>query len=181
MTGLPWTGLRKAGWFLGQRNNPRFQLLFLNPLDHFPQIFYFYRNFQTMNDQLIKLFLRLSLAAGFLSAVADRLGFWPKAASVWGNWDSFVKYTGQLLFFLPPRLANPAAILATALEVLLGVALLIGFRLRYTALLSALLMLSFAFSMILALGIKAPLDYSVFTGAAAALALSRMKTKFLEF
>lgn len=133
-----------------------------------------------MKQQIIQLFLRLSLAGSFLSAVADRLGYWPKDISAWGNWESFVKYTGQLMSFLPQPAINFAAVSATALEVVLGIFLIIGFKLKWTALASGILLLVFALSMVAALGIKAPLDYSVFTGAAASFALSQMKIKFLE-
>ena len=46
--------------------------------------------------EYIKLFLLVSLAAGFLSAVADRFVFWPIEVSAWGPWDSFVAYTSVL-------------------------------------------------------------------------------------
>lgn len=48
------------------------------------------------------LALRLALAAGFLSAMADRLGFWgrPGAAGVaWGDWARFITYTSRLNWF----------------------------------------------------------------------------------
>lgn len=119
--------------------------------------------------------LRLALAASFLSAVADRLGLWgPPGGKLvaWGAWQPFVDYTGVLLFYLPHTFVAWAAVAATVAEVALAVWLLIGWRLRLAAHASAALLLSFAFSMVLALGVKAPLDYSVFTAAAAALALA---------
>ncbi len=124
-------------------------------------------------------FLRLSLAAAFLSAGVDRLGWWgpPGAPDVaWGAWAPFVEYTGQLLWFLPGSWINAFAITATVAEIGLGVWLVIGIRLKEAALASAALLMSFALSMTLALGIKAPLNYSVFTAAAAALALAAMAT-----
>ena len=51
------------------------------------------------------IFLRLALAAGFLSAVADRFGLWgpPGTPGVaWGGFDRFLAYTGKLLWYLPP-------------------------------------------------------------------------------
>jgi len=60
---------------------------------------------------------------------------------------------------------------ATAAELLLGLGLLIGWQLRWVSLASALLLLSFGLTMLLALGPKAPLDYSVFTAACAAFLL----------
>ncbi len=119
--------------------------------------------------------LRIALAVGFLSAVADRFGLWgaPGAAGVaWGAWEPFVAYTAKLNFFVPSSVAAILAILATAAEIILAVALIIGFRLRETALASAILLLLFALTMSLSGGVKGPLDYSVFTAAAAALLLA---------
>lgn len=118
--------------------------------------------------------LRLSLATAFLSAVADRFGLCgpPGAANVaWGAWQPFVDYTGTLLFYLPQAVVQVAAISATVAESVLGIWLLLGWRLRVAAFASAALLLVFALAMVLALGVKAPLNYSVFSAAAAALAL----------
>jgi hypothetical protein len=45
------------------------------------------------SNQHIKLFLRLALSFSFLSAVADRFGWWLAQITVWGNWENFVAYT----------------------------------------------------------------------------------------
>lgn len=116
-------------------------------------------------------FLRLTLAITMLSAVADRFGFWG-ANATWGNWDNFETYTAQLTSFLPPVLSKMAAYTATFLEILLPVLLLFGFRLRWTAMATGVLLLLFALTMSIALGIKAPLDYSVWIGSAAAFLLA---------
>lgn len=118
-----------------------------------------------------QVFLRLALAVTMLSAVADRFGFWGKN-SAWGNWANFEKYTAQLTFFLPAALSKMAAYTATFLEILLPVLLLFGFKLRWTAMATGVLLLLFALSMSIALGIKAPLDYSVWIGSAAAFLLA---------
>lgn len=47
-------------------------------------------------NHVIKLFLRLAISMGFLSAVADRFGLWSPEVSAWGNWDNFMAGTGQL-------------------------------------------------------------------------------------
>ena len=62
--------------------------------------------------------------------------------------------------------------MATAAEALLGVALLLGVFPRPVAWASATLLALFVAAMTVSFGIKAPLNYSVFVGAAAALALS---------
>jgi putative oxidoreductase len=121
--------------------------------------------------------LRIALSTAFLSAVADRFGLCggPGANNVaWGAWQPFVDYTGTLLFFLPPALVYMAAIAATAAEVTLGIWLLTGWQSRLAALVSAWLLLSFGVSMVIALGWKAPMNYSVFTAMAAALALAAL-------
>jgi thiosulfate dehydrogenase [quinone] large subunit len=133
-----------------------------------------------MNSKLVKLFLRLAISAGFLSAVADRFGLWSKENSVWGNWENFLAYTKVLNPMIPEPLISPVGFIATALEIIFPVFLLIGFKTELFAKLSGCLLLLFGFSMILSVGIKAPLDYSVFTGAAACFALSLLKEKYLE-
>lgn len=118
--------------------------------------------------------LRIALATAFLSAVADRFGVWgpPGGENVaWGAWTPFVDYTEVLLPFLPKGLVSLSAILATAAEVVLGLWLLTPWQSRLAAFASAALLLVFALSMVLALGVKAPLNYSVFTAAAAAFLL----------
>ena len=133
-----------------------------------------------MNQYLVKLFLRLALALGFLSAVADRFGFYPAEISVWGTWQSFVDYTGLINPWLPTSLVSSAAITATIAEVVFGLALLIGFRTELFAKLSGILLLIFALAMTFSLSAKAPLDYSVYAAAAAAFALGTMNKKYLE-
>lgn len=119
-------------------------------------------------------FLRVALAAAFLSAVADRLGLWGAPGDpgvAWGAWDPFVAYTGTLNWFLPAALVPVVAWAATIAEVVCAVGLLVGWRLRWFALASGALLLSFALAMTLEGGPKGPLDYSVFTAAAGAFYL----------
>jgi putative oxidoreductase len=119
--------------------------------------------------------LRWALAVTFLSAVANRFGLWgpPGTANVsWGDWSHFVAYTAKVNSFLPGIVAPALAVMATAAEALLGVALLLGVFLRPVAWATATLLALFAGAMILSFGIKAPLNYSVFVDAAAALVLS---------
>lgn len=117
------------------------------------------------------LFLRLALAVTMLSAVADRLGFWG-ANAAWGNWENFEKYTAALTFFLPPLLSKCAAYAATFLEIALSILLILGYRLKASANITGVLLLIFALSMSISLGVKAPLDYSVWVGSSAAFMLA---------
>ena len=122
-------------------------------------------------------FPRITIAAGFLSAVADRFGLWgpPGAANIdWGAWQPFVDHTRLLTFYLPQSLAPFAAIFATLAEAVLGVWLLAGWRTPLAAYASAALLLTFALSMTSAVGVKNPLNYATFTAAAAAFALAVM-------
>jgi thiosulfate dehydrogenase (quinone) large subunit len=122
--------------------------------------------------KIAEWFLRISLSAGFLSANADRFGMWPKKVSAWGNWQSFVNYTKSLNPFVPDSLVPFLAYTATGLEITLGILLLTNFKTNWVAKASGALLLLFALAMTLSNSIKGPLDYSVFTAAAAAFALS---------
>lgn len=127
-----------------------------------------------MKNRVAQLFLRLSLAAGFLSAVADRFGVWgapgdPNVA--WGTWVAFVEYVGVLNPLVPTDLLPALAWLATIAESGLAIGLLVGWNTKWMALGSGALLLTFALAMTFSLGIKAPLDYSVFPAASAALLL----------
>ena len=124
---------------------------------------------------LTSLFLRLALGLSFLSALADRFGLWgafgrPNVS--WGTFARFVMYTGKLNWFLPGGLIPALAIIATCAEGLLGLCLVIGWHTRTAALLSGILLTLFGVTMAVALGVKAPLDFSVFSAAGGALLLA---------
>ena len=58
------------------------------------------------------IFARVTLAAGFLSAVADRFGLWGEAGTNqvgWGNFETFTQYVQTLAPYLPARLVTAAA------------------------------------------------------------------------
>lgn len=133
-----------------------------------------------MKMKLIKLFLRIAIAVGFLSAVADRFGFWAKEVSAWGNWDSFLEYTQLINPILPESLISPIGIAATVAEIAFALLLVIGFKTELVARLSGFLILIFAITMMTSIGIKSVFDYSVLSASAGAFALSTMKEKFLE-
>lgn len=132
---------------------------------------------KTTPTTLSQAFLRLALSGSYLSAVADRFGLWgtPGSPGVsWGNWQNFVAYSNLVNSFVPSFLGNALAIVATTLEVLLPVLLLIGYKIRFASMASGIVLLSFALAMTISFGIKAPLDYSVWTGAAASFLLSTL-------
>jgi len=121
------------------------------------------------------LFARIALAAAFLSAVADRLGQWGQYGMpgvAWGNFARFTAYTRKLTWMMPESSAPMLAWAATVAEVVLALGLLAGWHTRLMAALSGVLLLIFALAMTAALGIKAPLDSSVFSASAAAFLLA---------
>ena len=123
--------------------------------------------------------LRWALGVTLLSAVADRFGGWgpPGSANAsWGDWPHFVAYTARVNGVLPATLAPALAVVATAAEIVLGVALLLGVYRRAVAWAAAGLFVTFAVAMSLSFGVKAPLNYSVFADAAAALLLGAWTT-----
>ena len=69
-------------------------------------------------------------------------------------------------------MAPALAIIATAAEILFGLLLVLGWKTHTTALLSGVLLTIFALTMTTALGVKAPLDSSVFSAAGGALLLA---------
>jgi uncharacterized membrane protein YphA (DoxX/SURF4 family) len=124
---------------------------------------------------LVTVYLRVAVAAAFLSAVADRFGLWgpfgtPNVA--WGEFGRFVAYVGKLNWFVPEGLWSLAAWLATAAELALGLLLLVGLWTRVVAMLSALLLLVFALAMTVALGPEPPLAFSVWSASAGAALLA---------
>lgn len=121
------------------------------------------------------LFARIAIAMSFLSAVADRFGWWTPVLGnenvVWGNMGNFITYTGVLVPWVSKQILPVLAWLVTIAEVVFGVLLIIGYQKRIVALLSGLLLLTFAFSMMFFSSLKAPLDYSVFTASACSFLL----------
>ncbi len=126
---------------------------------------------------VLDYFLRFSIAIGFLSAVLDRFGFWPQEISSWGNWSSFVDYTGVLNPWFPEIFIPAVAILATTAEVVFSLCLIVGYKKVVVAKASGVLLLIFALAMILTTGIKSVLDYSVLIASAAAFSLSVLHKK----
>jgi uncharacterized membrane protein YphA (DoxX/SURF4 family) len=117
------------------------------------------------------LLLRIAMGATFLSAVATRFGLWGKEH---GNWQSFIAYAAEVNSFAPTWAVPPLAIVATALEILLGVLLIVGFKTKMVALGAGGLTVCFALAMAYSSGLNSPLDYSVFVDAAAMFLLATL-------
>jgi thiosulfate dehydrogenase (quinone) large subunit len=141
---------------------------FIKPFFYFNQQI----NMKLSELKIIEWFLRVSLSISFLSAVADRFGLWGKEVSVWGNWENFLTYTKQINPLLPDVLIPIVGGVATFLEVLFVLLLLTTYQTKLVAKGSGILLLLFALAMTFSVGIKAPLDYSVFSAAAASFGLS---------
>ena len=124
--------------------------------------------------QIARICLRVCLSAGFLSAIADRFGLYgpPGTAGVsWGDWAHFLQFVAYLNSFMPKALIPTIGVVETVIEFTLAVALLVGVYQRIVAWASAALLMSFAATMSIALGIRAPLGYGVFTAVGGALLL----------
>jgi hypothetical protein len=93
--------------------------------------------------RVLRIALRLSLGTAFLSAVADRFGWWaPFGQGSWGSIGAYADYVHQLVPFASGWI----------LTVLVWVATVFGT------------------SMAISLGVASPLGYSVFSAASAAAA-----------
>jgi hypothetical protein len=121
--------------------------------------------------RIVRIALRLSLAAGFLSAVADRFGWWaPFGQGSWGSMGAFAEFTHQLVPFASGWLLTVIVWGATVTESSLGVLLLTGWRPKFVGAASCAVLIVFGTAMAASLGVESPLSYSVFTAASAAAA-----------
>ena len=80
-----------------------------------------------------------------------------------------MQYTAKVNSFMPASTIPFLAWAATAAELSLGLALVLGVWLSWVALGSSVLLALFGTAMAISFGIKSPLDYSVFSASAAAL------------
>lgn len=132
------------------------------------------RRTQTSANHWAAIFVRLSLAAAFLSAVADRFGLWGAPGNVgvaWGNIENYESYVDTLAWYVPTTFISVLGWIATLAEISIAVGLIVGWQLRWFALAAGLLLTMFALAMLTALGPKSPLDYSVLSAASAAFLL----------
>jgi putative oxidoreductase len=121
-------------------------------------------------NRVAGLYVRIALAAAFLSAVASRFGLWHGEGI--RHFATFIRRTAEVNSFMPSWTIPSLAYLATAAEIFFALALLIGIWPRWIALGSALLLAMFATAMAISFGIKDPLDYSVYSASAAAFLLA---------
>lgn len=108
------------------------------------------------------VFLWLALGIFFLAALADRSGLWrsfgqPNVA--WGDFSHFVAYTRKLNWFLPSAAIPALAWSATCVEILLGVALVLGAFSRVRLLVERMAPAFICSFDDLRVGLKAPLNF----------------------
>jgi uncharacterized membrane protein YphA (DoxX/SURF4 family) len=122
-------------------------------------------------ETLATLYARIALGGAFLSGIASRFGVYGKNVG-FGSFAHFEEYTAQVNSFMPAYTIHFLAWSATAAELILGIALILGRWPRFVAIASAVLLALFGIAMAISFGIKSPLDYSVFSASAAALLLA---------
>src|SRR5215472_2720171 len=121
------------------------------------------------------LYLRIVLAAAFLTSVTDRFGIWGPPGTMnaaWGDMTHFMAYAAKLNPWFPIRVIPVVAWFVTVAETVLAVVLLLGFHTRVSARLSGWLLLAFAIGMTAGTGIKSALNASVFSASAGAFLLA---------
>ena len=94
--------------------------------------------------------------------------------------DNFLQYTQSILPYFPTSLANAGGWIATLLEMVFSVCLLLGFKTELVAKLSGVLIACFGLAMFTSMGLKATLDFSVWNAVGACFAISYMKEKHWE-
>lgn len=131
------------------------------------------------NRNISAVVLRLGLGLGFLSAVADRFGLWGPFGErnvEWGNYSRFLDYTQTLNGYWPTSLIPTLGAVATGAEILFGLLILVGWHTRIAARLSGGLLIVFATSMTISLGVKSVLNYAVLTGIGGSFLLANCES-----
>lgn len=123
-------------------------------------------------ERLAALYARFALAASFLSGIADRFGLYTGKNVGYGDFAGFLRYTAKVNSFMPASSIPFLGWSATVFEFVFGVLLLLGLWTRWVALGCAALLVLFGTAMAISFGIKAPLDYSVFSASACAVLLA---------
>lgn len=129
----------------------------------------------------IATLLRLLIGLAFLQAVGDRFGLFggPGTAGVsWGDFAHFIAYTGQVNSFMPHAIIPTLAVLATICEITFGLTMLLGIRIRYATIGSAILLFLFATAMTIS-GLS-QFSYGVYLMCAGALSLATIDASFLS-
>jgi uncharacterized membrane protein YphA (DoxX/SURF4 family) len=124
--------------------------------------------------ELLVVYARLALAASFLAAVADRLGFYgaPGTRGVaWGDMQHFQAYARQLNPWFPASVIPVLSWLVTVTETLVAMCLIAGFQIRLVSLVAGGLLVAFAVGMSAGTGVRSALYASVPSASACAFLL----------
>lgn len=119
--------------------------------------------------------MRLALAFSFLFPVADRFGLLGAPGTpgiTWGNFTNFLTYCASVNSFAPAAIVPALGVIATVLEILFGLTLLLGLCTRLAAIGAGALLFLFGSAMAISFGIKSPFDYSVFSAMGGSLLLA---------
>jgi putative oxidoreductase len=126
----------------------------------------------TMNwERIGVLYARFAVGAAFLSAVAGRFGLWDRTFDL-KHFANFLEYAGEVLSFMPKAAIPYLAWAATVCEISFGILLILGLWPRWISLGSAILLAMFGTAMAISLGLKSPMDYSVYSASGAAVLLA---------
>lgn len=122
-------------------------------------------------QEVASILLRFATALNFLSPVASRLSLWGQQSSGWTN---FLSYTAEVNSFAPEKVIPHLAYIATILEIMIGILLIVGYKTRWAAIGASVLTFIFALAMTYSFGIKTPLDYAVFVDCTSAFLLATL-------
>ena len=111
---------------------------------------------------------RVTIASAFLLALWNRFD----------NFSRFIRYAGLVLSFMPSNFVPLLAVIATACEVGLCVAMFCGFKTRWASAGSAILLFMFGTSMVVS-GLS-QFDWAVYVLAAGAATLSTVDAALLS-
>jgi uncharacterized membrane protein YphA (DoxX/SURF4 family) len=111
---------------------------------------------------------RVMIAVAFLSALWNRFD----------DFSRFIRYAGLVLSFMPPAIVPFLAVIATAVEVGLCIAMFFGFKTRWASAGSAILLFLFATSMVVS-GLS-QFEWAVYVLAAGAFMLTTVDATLLS-
>ena len=80
-------------------------------------------------DRYAVVYARVALGAALLAGIASSFGLWGKGVG-YGTYDNFIRYTAEVNSFMPASTIPLVGGAATAAELVLGIALIVGFRPR---------------------------------------------------
>lgn len=127
--------------------------------------------------------LRILIGLNFGLAVLDRFGVLGPYGSPWvgwGDWMHFVAYTRQVNAFLPASFAPALAVIATAYEIALATALVLGIQTRVFSIAAAVLLFIYASAMTISFGFASQLAYAVIVLLAGSVVLATSDATFLS-